>query len=84
MDKRLFTLVVGAAMMGGDLLRGMPELSIKDNSPDISRNWIGARQSKDYEFTKTGARRKEKKRNRNSLCFCGSGRKYKNCCIGKK
>jgi len=38
---------------------------------------------KEVEYRHSGARRKFKKINRNASCPCGSGKKYKECCIGK-
>lgn len=40
--------------------------------------------SDNFEELRTGFKRKETKMGRNDLCLCGSGKKYKQCCISKK
>jgi len=37
----------------------------------------------DSYYKKTPYKKKEQKIGRNDLCFCGSGKKYKHCCISK-
>lgn len=60
--------------------KNLPRSMPIDKDNNLSNHWNYARQAEDYEDTKRGKIRIERKQGRNILCKCGSGKKYKHCC----
>lgn len=79
----LMALTLLPLMMGGLDILNIPPIG-GGSSSSVSKIWDGAHPAKGYEAIKKGNGYiliAKEKVNRNSECPCGSGKKYKKCCL---
>lgn len=62
---------------------GVPFIDIPDTSKKKTTLYGYGRSREDLTYNRSGARLKSVKIGRNDPCPCGSGKKYKKCCINK-
>lgn len=60
--------------------KGAPYIDRKERIADISQNIMDMNSNLGLELTKV-VQNDNRKIGRNDLCFCGSGKKYKKCCL---